>query len=130
MSSQHTNLWSCIRYGFVKTAHKQNVDETPYIWSAGGSWPTGLVREGTSEHAMLWRAAQRPWTAASQEARTAQAQKAKVVGERRAAPNRAGCARFAQKVLARIGAADFFLQSRHTPQWTTTDLRLTPPACN
>ncbi len=80
VSSTHNGLWSCIRYGFVRTANKQTIDETPYIWSSDGSWPAGLVRAGTNEHALLWRAAQRPFNAKAHEARSAAAQKAKVVG--------------------------------------------------
>ena len=74
-SSSHTQLWSCIRYGFVASAKKPDVDQTPFMWTGGKKWPTGLVKSGSTASKLLWEASQRPWNAECWAARSAQTQK-------------------------------------------------------
>ena len=74
-SSSHTQLWSCIRYGFVASAKKPDVDQTPFMWTGGKKWPTGLVKSVSTASKLLWEASQRPWNAECWAARSAQTQK-------------------------------------------------------
>ena len=74
-SSSHTQLWSCIRYGFVASAKKPDVDPTPFMWAGDGAWPAGLAVSGSSASKLLWEASQRPWNARCWAARSAQTQK-------------------------------------------------------
>ena len=62
-SSTHTQLWSALRYGFISTLKKPNVDATPYLWSADGSWPTGPAAEGSTGRSLLFEESQKPWAA-------------------------------------------------------------------
>ena len=74
-SSSHTQLWSCIRYGFVASAKKPDVDKTPFMWAGDETWPTGLAMPGSKASKLLWEASQRPWNAGCWAARSAQTQK-------------------------------------------------------
>ena len=50
-SCSHTQFWSAVRYGYVGTIKKPEVDKEPFSWSADG------------KKFDLYEASQRPWTA-------------------------------------------------------------------
>ena len=61
-SCSHTQLWSAIRYGFIETPAKPDVDDSPWLWTP--SW-TGFAKDQATVdlfalsqepyHAELWR---------------------------------------------------------------------------
>ena len=74
-SCSHIQFWSTVRYGFYASLKKPEVDASPFLWSSDGSWPLGLVKEGTPGWSFLFEACNRPWNAAIWKARSEKAQK-------------------------------------------------------
>ena len=60
-SSEHTQLWSAIRYGYIATPVKPDVDETPWIWTP--EWSGFENAEGCPVD--LFELAQEPFQAAA-----------------------------------------------------------------
>lgn len=81
VSCSHTQLWSTIRYCFVPTLKKPNVDGSPWLWSEDGSWPAGLAAPNTTAWSCLFEASQRPWNAYAWKARHEQVQLQKEAGQ-------------------------------------------------
>ncbi len=80
-SSSHTQLWSAVRYGFIATLSKPDVDQSPFMWAVDDTWPTGLALPGSKGWSCLFEASQRPWAADSWKACSEQAQKRKAEGD-------------------------------------------------
>ena len=57
-SCSHTQLWSCVRYGYVETPAKPEVDDAPWLWTP--SW-TGFARDQVAVD--LFALSQQPFTA-------------------------------------------------------------------
>ena len=98
-SATHSQFWSAVRYGFIGTLKKPNVDQTPYVWSSDGSWPCGAAPPGSPGWSSLFEASQEPWCACAWKVR---AQK----GQKQAAERGAKAERFTKLDLAAIVIAN------------------------
>ena len=65
-SSNHTQFWSAVRYGYIPTLSKPVVDAHPVSWSADGGW----------QALDLFAESQRPWNAAIWKRRHEEAERA------------------------------------------------------